>query len=58
MTVPTPVVLAPATAVDPVSAAPVFGSYAVAPCVCPEIRLRAPGVEGPNVVSHMLSLIA
>jgi hypothetical protein len=29
-----------------------------APQVCPETRLRAPGVDGPNVVEYELSLIA
>ena len=38
--------------------APVFGSTAKALPVCPEIRLSAPGVDGPNVVSQLLSLIA
>src|SRR5260370_35545984 len=28
------------------------------PCVLPESRLRAPGVDGPNVVLNELSLIA
>ena len=30
----------------------------LAPCVWPEIRLAAPGVDGPNVVLYELSLIA
>ena len=30
----------------------------VTPLVCPEIRLRAPGVEGPNVVPYELSFMA
>ncbi len=28
------------------------------PCVCPEMRFSAPGVEGPKVVEYELSLIA
>ncbi len=31
---------------------------AVNPCVWPEIRLSAPGVDGPNIVLNELSLIA
>ncbi len=31
---------------------------ALTPCVLPEIRLIAPGVDGPYVVSKKLSLIA
>src|SRR5262245_6610943 len=31
---------------------------ATAPCVCPEIRLTAPGVDGPNTSLCELSLIA
>ena len=38
--------------------APVVGSTAYAAPVWPEIRLSAPGVDGPNVVSQLLSLIA
>ena len=29
---------------------PVVGSTLKTPCVCPETRLSAPGVDGPNVV--------
>jgi hypothetical protein len=30
----------------------------VAPCVCPATRLKAPGVDGPNVEPKEASLIA
>src|SRR5579862_1524196 len=33
-------------------------SGVVTPWVCPEIKFRAPGVDGPNVVLKELSLIA
>jgi len=34
-----------------------FNSDGVAPCVCPEIRLIAPGVDEPNVDAKKLSFI-
>ncbi len=36
----------------------VLGLTAKLPPVWPEIRLSAPGVDGPKVVSQLLSLIA
>src|SRR2546428_506000 len=34
------------------------GLVVAKPCVCPEMRLSAPGVDGPNPVPYELSLIA
>src|SRR4029078_3944160 len=34
-----------------------FNSDGVAPCVCPEMRLIAPGVDEPNVDAKKLSFI-
>src|ERR1700730_14919211 len=41
-----------------VAAAVTAGLVVAKPCVCPEIRLSAPGVEGPKFVEYELSLIA
>src|SRR5579885_567185 len=35
-----------------------FPEVTVAPCVCPAMRFKTPGVEGPKVVPNELSLIA
>jgi hypothetical protein len=58
MTVPTPFWSGEDTTPASVTFACVTGSTAVPPCVWPEIRLSAPGVDGPKVVSQELSLIA
>src|SRR5215470_3667261 len=58
MTEPTPV---PSIAVTLPAALPVRperSGASDAPWVCPEIRLSAPGVEGPNPVLNERSLIA
>src|SRR5258705_531152 len=57
-TVPRPALFSGLTPPGSSPLAPVLGSTGKAPPVWPEIRLSAPGVDGPNVVSQLLSLIA
>ena len=37
---------------------PVLGSMEIPPCVLPEMRLSAPGVDGPKTLPKLLSLSA
>src|SRR5262245_35424877 len=58
MTVPTPAPFGDCTTKGSDVMVCVTELTATMPCVLPEIRFTAPGVDGPNTVSNELSLIA
>ncbi len=58
ITVPTPFASGETTAYESLTVAPVFGSTACTPWVWPEIRLSAPGVDGPKTEPNELSDMA
>src|SRR5215467_482072 len=58
VTEPTPVASIAVTLPPALPVRPERSGASIAPWVCPEIRLTAPGVEGPNPVLNERSLIA